>query len=84
MLYWKRQLGESHTNMKLVSILWLAGALPLLGQVQGVRDAKEIGLPAGSIAADFSLVDQFGQRRTLESVMGPQGLVVVFFRSADW
>ena len=48
------------------------------------RDASQIGPAAGAIATGFSLLDQFGQRRTMESLMGPRGLVLVFFRSADW
>jgi hypothetical protein len=33
---------------------------------------------------DFSLVDQQGRTRTLQSVMGPKGAMIVFYRSADW
>jgi hypothetical protein len=57
---------------------------PLCGQVLGPHDAIQIGPTAGTTAAEFSLLDQFGHRRTMESLMGPQGLVLVFFRSADW
>lgn len=56
----------------------------LQAQVQAPRDATGIGLAAGATAAAFSLPDQSGQPRSLESLMGPQGLVLVFFRSADW
>ena len=72
--------------MKLALIAWIAASscLPLWGQLQGLHDATQIGPAAGAIAAEFSLPDQFGHRRSLESLMGPQGLVLVFFRSADW
>jgi len=70
--------------MKLALMAGLAAALRLWGQGEGLRDAAQIGPPAGAIAAGFSLPDQSGQRRTLESLMQPQGLVLVFFRSADW
>jgi hypothetical protein len=70
--------------MRLASLLWIAAALPLSGQSQGLRDATQIGPAAGAIATNFSLLDQSGQQRTLESLMEPQGLVLVFFRSADW
>jgi peroxiredoxin len=33
---------------------------------------------------DFSLADQAGKTWTLQSVMGPKGAMLVFFRSADW
>jgi len=56
----------------------------LCGQLQGLHDATQIGPAAGATAPEFSLLDQFGQRRTMESLMGPQGVVLVFFRSADW
>jgi hypothetical protein len=70
--------------MKAGLIARMAVALPLCAQVQGLRDATQIGPPAGAIAAEFSLPDQSGQRRTIESLMESQGLVLVFFRSADW
>jgi peroxiredoxin len=33
---------------------------------------------------DFALRDQDGKSRTLQSVLGPKGAAIVFFRSADW
>jgi peroxiredoxin len=33
---------------------------------------------------EFTLLDQKGQSRTLASLMGPKGLMLVFYRSADW
>ena len=53
-------------------------------QAQDLHDAALLGPPVGAQAPDFSLLDQSGHRRNLESLMGPQGLVLVFFRSADW
>jgi len=42
------------------------------------------GPPIGQRVPDFSLQDQDGRSQTLESVMGPKGLMLVFYRSADW
>ena len=72
--------------MKLVLIAWIVASsyLPLSGQILGVHDATQIGPATGATAAEFSLLDQLGQPRTIESLMGPQGLVLLFFRSADW
>jgi peroxiredoxin len=39
---------------------------------------------AGNQVPDFSAQDQEGRRRTLKSVSGPKGTMLVFFRSADW
>ena len=43
-----------------------------------------IGLAVGQKAPAFSLRDQFGRTHTLESLRGPRGTVLLFFRSADW
>jgi len=70
--------------MKLALMACLAAAPGLWAQGDSLHDATQIGPPAGAIAPGFSLPDQSGQRRTLESLMQPHGLVLVFFRSADW
>jgi hypothetical protein len=43
-----------------------------------------IGLAVGQKAPAFSARDQFGKLQTLESLKGPKGTVLLFFRSADW
>lgn len=47
-------------------------------------DVSKLGPQVGEKVPDFALKDQRGQVRTLESLMGPKGLVLVFNRSADW
>ena len=47
-------------------------------------DVQKLGPQVGARVPDFSLPDQHGQTRTLQSLMGPKGLMLVFFRSADW
>ena len=47
-------------------------------------DVSKLGPQVGERVPDFSLRDQNGQTRTLASVMGPKGLMLVFYRSADW
>jgi hypothetical protein len=42
------------------------------------------GPAPGVRGPDFSLPDQDGRTQTLHSVMGPKGLMLVFYRSADW
>jgi len=43
-----------------------------------------IGLAVGQKAPNFSTRDEFGRVQTLESLKGPNGTVLLFFRSADW
>ena len=47
-------------------------------------DPRTLGPQIGERAPDFSLPDQHGAARTLRSTFGPKGVVLVFFRSADW
>lgn len=47
-------------------------------------DVTRIGPPVGAPAPPVELRDQEGRVRTIASVAGPQGTMLVFFRSADW
>jgi len=49
-----------------------------------VPDLQKIGPQVGEVVPDFELIDQDGARRTLKSLLGPNGAMLVFFRSADW
>ena len=60
------------------SLVILSWAAILCGQT------PKTGPEPGSPVPAFSLQDQSGQARTLKSVMGPKGLLLVFYRSADW
>jgi len=42
------------------------------------------GPEIGQTVPEFSLPDQTGRTQTLESIMGPKGALLVFYRSADW
>ncbi|HEV2200661.1 MAG TPA: hypothetical protein VGR73_12635 [Bryobacteraceae bacterium] len=47
-------------------------------------DVAKLGPQVGQQVPDFNLKDQNGATRNLESIMGPQGAMLVFIRSADW
>ncbi len=44
----------------------------------------DLGPQVGDQVPDFQLPDQFGQMHNLESIMGPNGAMLLFHRSADW
>ena len=44
----------------------------------------ELGPQVGEQVPTFSLADQNGRLRTLDSVLGPNGAILLFHRSADW
>jgi hypothetical protein len=74
----------------LVVVLGLAAWLPLRAQNTGARPAREpidvsrLGPQVGEQIPDFSLPDQTGRIWTRGSIGGPNGAMLVFFRSADW
>jgi hypothetical protein len=47
-------------------------------------EPMSLGLAVGQKAPAFSMRDQFGHTQTLDSLKGPRGTVLLFFRSADW
>ena len=56
----------------------------LNGQAPAAPDTAKLGPQVGAVVPAFSGADQFGQPRTLASIYGPKGAMLVFFRSADW
>jgi hypothetical protein len=62
----------------------VAASVIALALVQAQPDVEKIGPQVGERVPDFSLVDQSGTTRTLQSVAGKNGVMLVFFRSADW
>jgi hypothetical protein len=53
-------------------------------QVASLELLTSIGLPVGVKAPPFSARDQFGREQNLDTLRGPHGTVLLFFRSADW
>jgi peroxiredoxin len=66
-----------HVTLFCLSLLALA-LTPTLGAQQPG------GLTAGAKAPAFKLSDQAGKKQELSSLAGPNGLLLLFFRSADW
>jgi hypothetical protein len=52
--------------------------------VASFKMLTDIGLAVGQKAPAFTARDQFGQEQSLATLKGPNGTVLLFFRSADW
>jgi hypothetical protein len=70
-----RRLGAGGADIELKDWLDFVEA-----QNDGYRSGPEIG----ERVPEFALLDQYGQTRTLDNLTGPNGLLLVFSRSADW
>ncbi|HEY6328865.1 MAG TPA: hypothetical protein VI756_05975 [Blastocatellia bacterium] len=45
---------------------------------------RDYGPAIGARMPAFELMDQEGRPHTLGNLLGPQGAVILFYRSADW
>ena len=52
--------------------------------VTSFKTLTDIGLAVGRKAPTFLARDQSGQEQSLDRLKGPNGTVLLFFRSADW
>ena len=60
-------------------------SLAVIAGVSLAASAEDLGPPIGAKVPDIGTPpDQTGKPRTLTSLMGDKGLVLFFFRSADW
>lgn len=67
-----------------VAVLSGVVLFPLLEWGRTPVDLSKLGPQVGQRVPDFHLKDQHGQLWTRDSIMGPSGAMLVFFRSADW
>lgn len=72
------RLGYDGSMRKTAALA--SGILCIFGALLG----RDYGPALGSRMPDFTLRDQNGQPHSLQSLLGPKGAVILFFRSADW
>ena len=69
----------------IISIIVATSASILVAQSPEQKiDLSKLGPQVGERIPDFSLSDQNGKPWNLQSIMGPKGAMLVFYRSADW
>ncbi len=81
----RRRIAEG-SGLVLCSLLVLSAraSLQQAPPQAPLPDVQKLGPQVGTRVPDFTLSDQTGQRRSLQSLMGSKGLMLVFSRSADW
>ena len=67
----------------LACILLLAGSVAQT-PAKPAADLARLGPQVGQKVPDFTLSDQTGTPRSLKSLLGKNGAMLVFVRSADW
>ena len=75
---------------RLLPVLMVAAVVTLMTHVEVSAqdrepvDVSSLGPQVGEKVPDFALPDQHGRIRTLDSIMGERGAMLMFHRSADW
>jgi hypothetical protein len=73
-----------HSSLIPIAILSSLFLFPLFNWGRTPVDLSKLGPQIGQRVPDFNLKDQNGKDWTLDSIMGPNGAMLVFYRSADW
>ena len=66
------------------AILFVGISSLVVAQNRQAIDLSALGPQIGDLVPDFNLPDQNGQLHNRDSIMGPEGAVLLFYRSADW
>jgi hypothetical protein len=75
---------QIHRRFTMVAVGELASIRNCLILFIYCLSALPRGLEIGVTIPPFALADQTGQTQTLDSIKGPGGAMIVFYRSADW
>jgi hypothetical protein len=70
--------------MKIFLVAALAAVLAIAAQQPEQIDLTKLGPQVGEKAIAFTLPDHTGTSRELATLAGPNGTMLVFFRSSDW
>ncbi len=64
--------------------LLLAAPYILAFALAAQNQARPVPLKVGDHVPDFRAVNQYGKERGFGDLVGPKGLVLFFYKSADW
>ena len=79
-----RLLRRPEPRLAATLLAALLSQTAVMGQSPPRIDVSKLGPQVGERVPDFTLKDQNGKTWTLQSIMGPKGAMLVFYRSADW
>ena len=68
----------------LAAVVGFSSSTMLLAAEREQVLVSNLGPQIGDQVPDFQLSDQFGELQNIDSIMGPNGAMILFHRSADW
>lgn len=76
--------GRTHVGRGLFAAATMLVAGCQMGESRATIDIDQLGPQVGERVPDFTLPDQHGNLVSLESILRPNGAILMFYRSADW
>ena len=78
----ERQAGPLLTRLsaRLLPVLIFFSACAVTSAQQAIKTGPEVGSTLPALEAP----DQNGRLQNLQTILGPKGALLVFYRSADW
>ena len=76
--------GRTHAGQSLFVATMLLAVGCEVSESRATIDIDELGPQVGERVADFTLPDQHGRLVSLDSILRPNGAILMFYRSADW
>ena len=70
--------------LTLAAVVGFSSSTMLLAAEREQVVVSNLGPQIGDQVPDFQLSDQFGELQNIDSIMGPNGAMILFHRSADW
>ena len=78
------QIMKTQIRISILATLLLGFSTWAVAQERTAIEVASLGPQVGERVPDFNLPDQTGQIHSLDSIMGPNGAMLLFHRSADW
>ena len=75
-----RALHLTCRSARLLPVLIFFSACAVTSAQQAIKTGPEVG----STVPSFEAPDQNGRLQNLQTILGPKGALLVFYRSADW
>ncbi len=76
-------MGNTMNRFSLLTLTFLLIFLSSLAEARKPK-IKDAGVPLNSQLPEISVMDVEGKPQTIKQLSGEKGLILVFFRSADW
>ena len=75
-------VSRSDRGMRLAALATAAALFSTMASA--ASNTPSAGPARGAVVPPFEATDQYGDSRDFDSLAGENGLLLLFFRSADW